>query len=181
MGRLAVVVLSLGSLVVGAAAFGAGPALTPESIQKYGAALDVPDGWASESVPPSTAVTHLGAIFRSPVSREGFTANMNLLIGKRGPNETLHHWLVGSSEAKYLQYGTLVPLTIHGVPALEYESSTLERIAGHNLLSIEYVLARGTRVYLFTYTALASDKGKYESTFKASAATIRFVATSPSD
>ena len=136
--------------------------------------IGVPDGWAPGSVPASTEATHLGAIFRSPIGHKGFTANINLLIGKLGPNETLHHWLVGTSEAKYLQYGTLGSLTIHGVPAIKYESSTLESIAGHNLLSIEYAFSRGSRVYLFTYTALAIDKAKYESTFDASAATIRF-------
>ncbi len=180
MGRLAVVVLSLGSLLLSAAAFAAGPALMPENIEQYGVVLDVPNGWAPGTVPASTAPTHLGAIFRSPVTHDGFSANINLLIGKLGPNETLQHWLVGSAEAKYLQYGTLGPLTIHGVPSLKYESSTIETIPGHNLLTIEYAFGRGRRVYLFTYTALASDKAKYESTFKASAATIRFVATPPS-
>ena len=86
-------------------------------------------------------------------------------------------WLLGDSAAKYLAIGTLKTVKINGVAGLEYESSKLEKAGGKRLYTLEFAFNHKGRAYLFTYTATAVAQGQFEPTFRASAATIRFVAS----
>ncbi|HEX4519452.1 MAG TPA: hypothetical protein VH063_07705 [Gaiellaceae bacterium] len=164
-----------GLFVWGSTASASGPALMQEQLPKYGVSLQVPDGWFTGSASGLGSSPRPVAVYRSPVEHDGFTANINLLVGKLQPGETLRQWVLGGSGAIYLSRGKLTSAHLDGTPALVYESTRLVAILGHQLLTLEYAAARGSRVYLFTYTALALDRAKYEQTFKASAATIQFI------
>ncbi len=174
MRRLIVAGSLLCLLVAVGRAFGAGPTLVPQEIPAYGVALQVPAGWQKGQISPTSAVTHLAAAYRAPAAFAGFHTNLNLLIGQLGAGETLRQWVLGADTARYLRLGKLQSVTVHGVPGLRYESTRLVTIPGHKLLTLEYAFARGARVYLFTYSALAGEKQTFEPTFDASAATIQF-------
>jgi hypothetical protein len=173
-----IAVAALSAVVLASAALAGGPALRQENIPLYGVDLQVPASWVGV---PASKVKALKFAYgvASPTPSSGFYSNMNLIVAPASSGETVREWLLGKAAATYLRLGNLRPVTIHGVPGLEYESTKLERNHGKPLLTLEYAFIRGDRGYLFTYTAPVGSRAQLEPLFRSSAATIRFVATPP--
>ena len=154
------------------------PALRQDNIPTYGVTLKVPASWIGVD-PSKLTMQHLAFVLADPKATVGFHADLNRLVSPVPAGTPIRKWLLGNSAARYLALGTLETVKIHGVTALEYASSRLEKSGGIPLYTLEFAFNHGGRAYLFTYTTPASAKATFEKLFRASAATIRFLATSP--
>lgn len=152
------------------------PQLTTRAIPGLGVTVALPRSWVGATPPPSVAGLGVKYFYRAPQVISGFRANLNLIVAPLPAGMSLRQWMFqGASSA--LQYvGKTTSATISGVRGLHYESTKAEKHGSAPLLTDDYAVVRAHHVFLFTYTALASTRARYESTFSASAATIRIAA-----
>jgi hypothetical protein len=169
--RRIVLALVLGALVSASVASAAVP-LRQDTIPSYGISVKVPSMWARTPAASFSKQVVYAAV--ASTTHEGFRANLNLIAQKAGPGVTLRSWLLADGGPRYLKLGKLAPVTINGVDGIRYESTKLIVIAGEPLLTLQYAFSRNGRLFLFTYTALASDRGRIMGTLEASAHTIQF-------
>ena len=149
------------------------PGFTTRSVPGLSVTVAVPKTWVGVAPPPAATGFGVTYFYRALEVISAFRANLNVVVSPLPAGMSLRQWLFqGASSA--LQYvGTTTAVTISGVRGFRYESTKAEKYGTLPLFTDEYALVRDHHVFLFTYTALASTRGRYESTFSASAATIR--------
>jgi hypothetical protein len=151
------------------------PAIVDRAVPGYDVTVAVPANWSSEKPPAKYAAVGLVRFFRDPTVISGFRANLNVIVSPLAPAHTLHQWLFSGASASLPSVGKTTPVTVAGVHGLHYVSTKAQRIGDVPLLTDQYAFLHDGRVYLFTYTSLASSQTEYEPLFAASAKTIRFV------
>jgi hypothetical protein len=150
------------------------PGLTVRTVPGYATSIAVPSSWVGGAPPAATAVLGVKYVYRDPVAISGFRANLNVVVTPLPRGYTLRQWFFGGASAAYQYVGTTTNETIGGVPGLHYVSTKATRYLSQPLLTDEYAVVRNGNVFLFTYTALASTRSRYEKLFGESASSIRF-------
>ncbi|HZE04364.1 MAG TPA: hypothetical protein VE127_04010 [Solirubrobacteraceae bacterium] len=109
-----------------------------------------------------------------PVAHAGFHVNLNVIVAPLPRGMTLRQWMfAGASSA--LQYAVkLRRVRVGSVTGVHFASTRVQKLGVIPLLTDEYAFARRGHVFLFTYTALASQRAACLPVFTASAKTIRF-------
>jgi hypothetical protein len=147
---------------------------TRHEIEDANATVLLPDDWRSDD-PEIARVGSIDPAFLA-LAPEGDTlrANLNVIVQDLAEGQSVRAWLLGSDPSKLEQIGTVEEVKIGGEPALRFTTSKLTKAAGKDVYNDEYAFDRGGRVVLFTYTALASEKGRFEDAFATSAQSIAF-------
>jgi hypothetical protein len=158
-------------------AFANTPSLVQQHVATRGVSIAVPAGWQTTS-PASFGGVTLDLLSLAPVATAGFRANINLIVEPLPPGESLRAFMFSGASAAYKYAGTLEPVTIGGIAGLEYRSTKAFKAGTRPLLTKEYAFVRNRQVFIFTYTALASTRTRFEPLFNASVQTIRFSASS---
>lgn len=192
-------VLTFGAAVVVATGSAAGTVggSTRHQIDGLPVSVALPESWQSVSVPASLTpaivkrlvakdptalmlanpyLAHVGIRFlgNEPGRKGHFAANINLVVEALPHNLTLRTWLFSGSSSAMQYVGTTTKVSNHGAPGLHYQSTKVQKYGTVPLLTDIYAFANGHRVFLFTYTSLASDARNYLPTFTASGRSIRF-------
>jgi hypothetical protein len=180
MGRLAIVSAIALGLVAGSATVSlakiVSPALTPREIPGYGIEVGLPAGWLGARPPASAAAVGIKYIYRAPDVTSGFAANLNVIVAPLPAGMTLREWFFSGGSSAYQYVGTTTAATIGGARGLHYKSTKAAKYGSIPLLTDEYAVARDGHVFLFTYTALASDRAQYQRVFTDCAKSIRLSA-----
>ncbi len=134
----------------------------------------VPSSWSSERPPAQYAKVGLVRFFRDPAAVAGFRANLNVIVSPLAPARSLRDWLFSGASASLPYVGKTAAVTVGGVHGLHYESTKAQKVGDVPLLTDQYAFVRGDRVYLFTYTSLASSESTFAPLFAASAKSIHF-------
>lgn len=197
MRRALLVALALAALGAAGSAPAAGVALARHDVSGLPVSVALPVSWQSVSVPAALTPTTLARLVATdpaaaalanpylaragvrflgnePVHTGRFTANVNLRVEPLPRTLTLRAWLFSGASALMQLVGRTTAFSSGGTSGLHYRSTKAQKYGTVPLLTDIYAFAYGGRVFVFTYTSLASDAARYASTFAASGRSIRF-------
>jgi hypothetical protein len=192
-----VLVLAFGvaTLVAAGSAPAAGVGFTRHSVSGLPVSVALPTSWQHIDVPASfsaavlkrlVAIDPLASLLASPylahagvrfmgneAPRNGFTANVNLIVKPLPHNLSLRAWLFAGSSA-VMRSGTTTRISNHGTPGLHFQTTKQVKFGTLPLLTDAYAFAYHGRAFDFTYTCLATEAHTYVPIFGASGRSIRF-------
>jgi hypothetical protein len=201
MGRRRRLVQMIAALAGAAAFASSGTAAVPlgpsHEVPGYGLTVSLPVGWRAVDLPPSLTPAQLAGLRRrnpalapflsSPSlmsigirligyepPRGSFTVNLNVIVQPLPSGESLRAWMFSGSSSALQYVVKLTSVTAGSVRGLHFASTRVQKIGSTRLLTDDYAFAWGGHVFLFTYTARASDAKRYLPIFTASGRSIRF-------
>jgi hypothetical protein len=165
-----------GLLCAGLAAASGAQAATPSfelhPVAGLGLTVAVPRGW-SVATPAARSGAALRLVARAPAASSGFHANLTVIVEPLPAGESLDGFLFAGASAAYRDVGTTAPVSAGGVRGLVYHSLKAVSDGRLPLLTDEYLFERHGQVLVITYTALARDRSRFETLFRASAQRLR--------
>jgi hypothetical protein len=175
MRRLLVGVAAIALAIVPTAALaGSSPSgLALRQVPGYGISVGLPATWIGAK--PASSASSFGVVYayRAPEVVSAFRANLNLIVAPLPKGVTLRQWFFGGASSAFQYVGTTTSVVISGARGLHYESTKATKYGSIPLLTDEYAVVRDGHVFLFTYTALASTRDRYDPLFTVSATSIR--------
>lgn len=146
----------------------------PQEVAGEGASVVLPSGWTRSAIPAGAGEAF--KLLALGPEENGFRANLNVIVEALPAGDGLRQAIFSGASAAYEYVGTVRQVTVGGVSGLEYTSTKAVKAGNRAVLTDLWAFVHHGRVYQFTYTALASQAGRYGPLFAVSASTIRFTA-----